>query len=192
MNKKKFLIVELEQGSTKWLEWRHHGIGASDAPIIMGENPFKSYSQLLHEKRGPTRDSFKNAAMVRGTLLEPEARKRYIAKKGIHVNPVCLQSISYDWLRSSLDGLTLAHDAAVEIKCGQSVYRKAALSHTVPQYYYGQLQHIMAITDFNELDFFCYWPHYPELLLSVKRNEEYIKRLLDTEYKFWELVSKNA
>ncbi len=192
MTAKNFLIVELQQGSSKWLEWRHNGIGASDAPTVMGENPFKSYSQLLHEKRSPKKESFKNAAMIRGTTLEPEARKRYIAKKGIHVTPICLQSIRHDWLRASLDGLTLTHDAAVEIKCGQSVYRKVALTRTAPRYYYGQLQHIMAVTNFKELDFFCYWPGYPELLVSVKRNEEYIKRLLDAEYKFWELVNENA
>jgi len=40
-----FKIVTLEQGTQAWREWRHNGIGASDASTIMGENRFKSAAQ---------------------------------------------------------------------------------------------------------------------------------------------------
>ncbi len=186
-----FKIIELQQGTAKWLEWRHGGIGASDAPAIMGENPYKTYNQLLVEKCGPARDSKKNKAMLLGTRLEPEARSRYIQSKGISVSPVCVQSTSLDWLRASLDGFALESNTAVEIKCGQSVYRRSSQSGTVPEYYYGQLQHILAVTNLNELDFFCYWPGLPELLFTVERNDKYIKRLLLKEQDFWERVVKN-
>src|SRR5262245_42846183 len=91
-----FIIVELQQGTPEWREWRHNGIGASDASTIMGENPFKSAAQLLQEKRGLAQDSYQNAAMARGIELEPEARRRYIAKTGRDVRPACLQSTRYD------------------------------------------------------------------------------------------------
>ncbi len=120
-----FTIVTHEQGTDAWREWRHNGIGASDACTIMGENRFKSAAELLREKRGPARDFGQNAAMARGTELEPEARRLYVAKTGRDVRPVCLQSTRYDWLRASLDGLAVNHDAVVEIKCGQSAYRTA-------------------------------------------------------------------
>jgi predicted phage-related endonuclease len=29
-------VIEHEQGSAAWLHWRHGGIGASDAPALMG------------------------------------------------------------------------------------------------------------------------------------------------------------
>jgi predicted phage-related endonuclease len=70
----------------------------------MGENRFKSAGELLHEKRGPALDFGQNAARARGTELEPEARRRYVAKTGRDVRPICLQSTRYDWLRVSLDG----------------------------------------------------------------------------------------
>ena len=66
-----FTIIELVQGTREWLEWRHKGLGASDASTIMGENRFKSAAQLLQEKRGPAQDFGQNAAMARGTELEP-------------------------------------------------------------------------------------------------------------------------
>ena len=45
-----YTIVNLRQNTPKWLEWRGQGIGASDAPAVMGENPWKSADYLLKEK----------------------------------------------------------------------------------------------------------------------------------------------
>jgi putative phage-type endonuclease len=186
---RQFAGGELEQGTKEWLEWRHEGIGASEAATVMNENRFESASALFQKKWNPTiLDSYQNAAMALGTKLEPEARRLYVAKTGKHVKPVCVQSFRYDWLRASLDGLAENHDAVVEIKCGASVYKKVAQSHSVPVYYYGQLQHILAVTDLDSLDFWCYWPDNPPLLLEVARDDEYIGRLLNKELEFWNRV----
>ena len=187
-----FIIVELQQGTSEWLRWRHNGIGASDASTIMGENPFRSAEGLLREKCSPTRESFQSEVMALGKRLEPEARQRYIAKTGKAVSPACVQSSQYDWLRASLDGLTTDHDAVVEIKCGASVYRAASQSGSVPDYYYGQLQHTLAVTGLHSIDFWCYWPGKPELLLSVERDGAYIERLLNRELEFWNQVQRYA
>ena len=187
-----FTIVTLEQGSDAWREWRHNGIGASDASTVMGENRFKSASELLREKCGPARDFDQNAAMVRGSELEPEARRLYVAKTGREVHPVCLQSTRYEWLRASLDGLTINYDAVVEIKCGQSAYLRTSQTRSVPDYYYGQMQHILAVTGLDSLDYWCYWPGCTPLLIPVPRNPSYIERLLNTELEFWNRVQRNA
>jgi putative phage-type endonuclease len=192
MKTKCFEIVQLPQGSFEWLEWRHKGIGASDAPTIMNENPYKTLQELLEEKCGPPSDINKNEAMIRGTKLEPEARKRYITKTGIDVHPACLQSTRYNWLRTSLDGLSVTQDSVVEIKCGESVYRKTALYNSVPDYYFGQLQHILAVTGFERIDFWCYLPNRPGLLINVDRDEDYIEQLLNRELEFWEKVRENT
>jgi len=186
------IVANIEQGTDAWREWRHNGIGASDASTIMGENRFKSSAQLLQEKRGPARDFGQNAAMARGTELEPEARLLYVAQTGRDVRPACLQSTRYYWLRASLDGLAVSYDAVVEIKCGQSAYRTASQTRSVPDYYYGQVQHILAVTGFDSLDFWCYWPGYPPLLIPVPRNVAYIERLLNRELEFWNLVQRNV
>ena len=44
--------ITLEQGTAEWLAWRTQGIGASEAPAILGENPWKSRRALLAEKTG--------------------------------------------------------------------------------------------------------------------------------------------
>jgi putative phage-type endonuclease len=100
-----YTIVELQQGTPEWRNWRNNGIGASDAPIIMGENPWNRPAQLLSEKIGTTKGFEGNAATARGAALEPEARKLYEASNKVRVSPVCLQSNRYEWQRASVDGL---------------------------------------------------------------------------------------
>jgi len=179
-----YRIVDLEQGTEAWLNWRDQGLGASDAPTVMGENPWKSRAKLLEKKRRRVRPPV-NAAMARGTALEPKARSRYEILTGIVVRPVCLESTSFQWLRASVDGLSEDGLSVVEIKCGESVYNKSASSGRVPGYYVGQLQHILAVTGLEAIDFWCYLPRRPEVHLSVQRDQRYIDRLLRAEEKFW-------
>lgn len=185
-----YTVVDLQQGTTEWLEWRSNGIGASDAPAIMGENPWKSATQLLSEKIGTVAKFEGNAAMARGTALEPEARKRYEEISQVSVTPACLQSNMHTWLRASVDGLATDGSAVVEIKCGESVYRKTASSRQVPSYYIGQLQHILAVTDLPHIDFFCWLPSRPAIHLRINRDDRYIARLIVAEQTFWQQFTK--
>ncbi len=180
-----YKIVDLDQGSPEWHAWRSRGIGASDAPAIMDENPWKSREWLLKEKLNESKVRM-NEAMRRGTQLEPEARSRYERFTGIKVRPVCLESKEIDWMRASLDGLAHDGNTVIEIKCGTSAYKHATNKGRPPGYYIGQLQHILAVTGLSRIDFWCYLPGRPEIHLPIDRDDGYIERLIETESKFWE------
>jgi len=182
-----YTIVNLRQNTPAWLEWRSQGIGASDAPTIMGENPWKSADYLLREKCNCI-DYGSNPAMARGNALEPEARRSYERRFGIRIPAACLQSTKHEWMRASIDGLATDGSTVVEIKCGESVYLKAATTSEVPDYYFGQLQHILAVTGLHEINFWCYLPRRPEVHIIVGRDDSYIKRLLEAEHIFWQRV----
>lgn len=184
VNRPPYKIVDIAQGTAEWQEWRNQGVGASDAPAIMGENPWKSREQLLKEKLNGLSFS-PNAAMALGTALEPEARNRYGRRTGVNVRPECLQSTRFDWLRASIDGLAPDGSSVVEIKCGEKLYEEVASTRHVPRHYFGQLQHILAVTGLSKIDFWCYWPGRPEVLLCQDRENRYIDRLMETEQKFW-------
>jgi len=152
------------------------GFGASDIPVLMGENPWKSIKKLLKEKDGYG-GNYKNRAMQRGTMLEPEARREYSKKVGFDVNPVCLQHKEYFWARASLDGISSNRKNVVEIKCGESAYRKSQKG-IVPKYYYGQLQHILFITGLHLIDYWCYLPGREGRLIQVQRDDIYISNVI--------------
>lgn len=185
--------INLEQGSLAWHAWRKDGIGASEAAAILHENPWKSRATLLAEKCGRIQAGFPNAAMAFGTATEPAARDSYSARTGIPMAPVCLQSTARPWQRASLDGLSADGSRAVEIKCGEQALAVTAKLGRPPPYYVGQLQHILAVSGLDAIDFWCYLPGRPSVLVTVARDEAYIGRMLLAEAAFWaEVVAFRA
>lgn len=179
-----YSMVKLEQGTPDWLAWRFEGIGASDAPAIMGQNPWKSRAKLMREKR-ERRIVKMNAAMLRGSQLEPEARQSYENKFGKAVPPACLQSARHSWMRASVDGLTPCGSTVIEIKCGEGAYWQSSVTGEVPSYYMGQLQHILFVTGLSSIDYWCYLPSRPEIHIQVSRDETYIEKMIEAEKLFW-------
>ncbi len=53
---------DIAQGTDSWHEWRSSVIGSSDAPVIMGENPWKSAKALVEEKLAACRTCVTNAS----------------------------------------------------------------------------------------------------------------------------------
>ena len=47
----KFKVIDLDQDGEAWHAWRATGLGGSDAPTILGQNPWKSPDELLFERR---------------------------------------------------------------------------------------------------------------------------------------------
>ena len=185
-----FDVIELEQGTEDWHLWRCGGIGASDAPVIMGETRLKSIDALRHERETTWFRPTISSLMARGMRLEPIARDAYCCHIKFTVAPMCLQSKSKPWMRSSVDGICLERSHVVEIKCGESAYRSTSAS-TVPFYYYGQLQHILAVTNFASIDFWCYLPNKRPKLARIARNDWYIRTLVQREEDFWDSIKDN-
>ena len=183
-----FHVLDLEQGTREWLDWRHSGIGASDASTVMGDNRFQSPSELLYQKKNKI-NTEPNEKMRLGTSLEPDARDLYIEETGMLVEPQCLQSKEYSWMIASMDGITDDYAHIVEIKCGKSAYWQANKGN-VPSYYYGQLQHQLMITGLDLVDYWCYWSGYEGILQTVTRDERYIGRLLRAEKEFIEKLNE--
>ena len=131
--------------------------------------------------------------MALGLRLEPEARAYYGRTVGEGVEPVCLESTERPWLRASLDGLSAEGDRVVEIKCGRGAYWRTAQTGQPPEYYYGQLQHVLAVTGLSAIDFVCYFPPESPICVSIQRDDAYIAELLKKEEAFWnELTRRRA
>lgn len=114
--------VDLEQNTEAWLEWRSHGIGASDVPTIQGNSPWKTPYQLWQEKTGLVEapDLSGNPNVQRGNNFEEEANSCFEEKYGVFALPVCGQGQGEAaHVRVSYDGLFTKNGGVVnlEIKC---------------------------------------------------------------------------
>jgi putative phage-type endonuclease len=70
-------IEQLHQNTPEWHRWRQQGIGASDAPVIMGDGTFKSPRTLWSIKTGRMQEGAAGLAARRGRELERLARQVY-------------------------------------------------------------------------------------------------------------------
>lgn len=179
-----YLIDDLEQGSSDWLDWRRRVIGASDAATIMGENPWASSKSLLEEKLGLLRPFRGNAATREGQRLEEFARESLEKKFGHKIMQTVVQDSKDPFFAASLDGIDSSKTRIYEIKCGLKSYAKTKDTGTVPSYYVAQLQHIMMVTELESMIFVAYRPEERLIVFEVARDERYIKRLRKEELSF--------
>lgn len=181
-----FFQANLEQGSDEWKYWRKGVIGASDAPIIMGENRWQSAKFLLEEKLGIHPEFAGNAATREGNRLEEEARRLLAKKFKIDLAPSVIQDGELPFLAASLDGIDRKHSQVFEIKCGAKAYELVSSKGEIPGYYYGQLQHILMITQLDKIVYAAYRPFTRLITIEIERNELYISKLRASEIKFAE------
>ncbi len=139
-------IVQLVQGSDAWHAHRRGLRNASETPAVLGVSPWCTQYQLWLLKTGRAQPEV-NEAMRRGTALEPAARAAYEVQTGLVMQPLVLQDGMYS---ASLDGMTLAGELIVEIKCpyrGQaSALWQAVEGGEVPPYYAAQVQHQLMVS----------------------------------------------
>jgi putative phage-type endonuclease len=185
-------IERLQQNTPEWHRWRRQGLGASDAPIIMGEAAFKSPRMLWSIKTARMHEEAPGPAARRGRELERPARQAYEREIGIQMEPLCLVHDQLEWMRASLDGLSFDGSTVLEIKCPNNVRdQSAARNGSVPPHYYAQLQHELEVSRAEELH---YWSFDGSAgsLVRVRPDRDYLKRLLDAEAAFWRLVRENV
>ena len=181
------IIKDYTQGSPEWLDMRKEHIMASEAPIIMGMSPWKTPLQLWEEKLGIKESPLSNFAMRRGIELEPLALEAYNKHTGNDASPCVVFSEEFQWMGASLDGLSKCQKIVVEIKCpGKKDHDLAALGE-IPPKYYAQLQHQLYTSGNNLLHYFSY-SEESFYLIEVKRDEEFMQRMIKAELEFWDMM----
>ncbi|MGA7761347.1 MAG: YqaJ viral recombinase family protein [Candidatus Binataceae bacterium] len=185
-------IERLQQNTPEWHLWRQQGLGASDAPVVMGEAAFKTPRMLWAIKTGRTQEGASGLAARRGRELERLARRAYERQSGIQMEPLCLVHDKLRWMRASLDGLSFDGSTVLEIKCpiGADSQAAAKRGHIPPQYY-AQLQHQLEVSGAAEVHYWSF-DGRAGALIRLTPDREYQKRLVEAEARFWELVKENV
>lgn len=153
-------IVSLTQGTKEWRDWRGKGLGASDAPVVMGVSPWQTAFELWTVKTGLCQPSEPHpaavAAMRRGNDLEPAARELAEQVTGIAFPAIAGEHDEYAFIRASLDGYheafevvdgkTLNASTILEIKCPGKADHADAVKGRVPKKYGVQMQAQFLVT----------------------------------------------
>lgn len=185
MIEKIYNIIDLMQGSVEWYDFRKGKIGASMAPAIMGVSPFQTPKQLWEEivletSRPPS------SAMIRGSMMEKVALEWVRNEFKVDYRPIVTQSKEHPWMIASLDGWQdhmLSLPPILEIKCPGMETHLKALEGKIPENYYPQLQHQMAVTGSKDA-LYVSFDGESGISIVVERSEEYIQKLISSEMAF--------
>jgi len=188
---KLIMTVEQMQDKAAWLEARNKGIGGSDASVIVGLNSWKSPFQLWLEKTGQTEpeDLSDNEYVYWGTTLEEVVAREFTIRTGKKVvRRGLLQHDDIPYLLASVDRLVVGEDAGLECKTANGFAAKAWDGDNVPDAYYVQCQHYMAVTGAQTWYIAALIGGNHFVWKEIPRNEDDIKALLEAEAEFWRKV----
>ena len=181
------MIVDLQQNTPEWLEFRRNKIGASDAAAIMGVSPWTTPYQLWQKKLGLVGEKEKSFAMKRGSDLENEALNCFNAEMGLSLHPQVVKFRCYDWMIASLDGFD--GSIAVEIKCPNKEDHTTAIKGMVPKKYMPQLQHQMMCAELHSMWYYSFDGTHGAAV-KVVADKEYQQQMLEKEIEFYKCMKE--
>lgn len=184
-------VRDAEKDHGKWLAVRSSGIGGSDAATIMGLNPYKSVYQLWMEKTGQAEppDLSGNQYIYWGSKNEANIAEWFAEVTGKKVRKLgTLRNRSHPFMLANVDREIMGEEAGLEIKTAGVSQYKYWKDDEVPDTYYCQCLHYMAVTGAEA------W--YIAVLIGgneakwkkIDRNEDDIRALIEAEADFWDKV----
>lgn len=179
-------VIELEQNTDAWLKFREDKIGASDANVIMGVNPWETPYKLWQRKNKLIPEQEENSAMRRGKNLESEALRLFNESFGYNLKPTVGVHDVVSYLMASFDG----YDGKVfcEIKCPNEIDHQLACNGIVPEKYLPQICKQFIVSDCDRMFYVSYKPgnYYKELAVVEVQGSFFTKEYID------DLLSKVA
>lgn len=191
MATKLLMTVEEMKDRDKWLKFRNLGIGGSEAAVIVGMNKWKSPFQLWLEKREEVEpeDLSDNEYVYWGNVLEQVVADRFCELTGKKVQRRgLLQSEEYPFMLASVDRMVVGENAGLECKTANGFAGKQWEDDEVPDAYYIQCQHYMAVTGCERWYIAVLIGGNKFIWKCIERNPHDIDILISAEKAFWNKV----
>lgn len=174
----------------EWLKIRKLGLGGSDMSAVLGVNQWRSPLDVWLDKTSDTVAEQENEPMYWGNILEDIVAQEFAKRTGYKVrnNNFTLQSEQHHYLLANIDREIVGLDAGLECKTANAFKAEEWQGDNVPDAYYVQCQHYMAVTGKASWWIACLVGGNTFYYKEIKRNEEIIRAIIDTGREFWRLV----
>lgn len=176
-----------EMSHEQWLEMRKQFIGGSEAASILGRNPYSSKYDVYLQKTGEAEPLEQNEAMYFGTILEDVVAKEFQTRTGKKVRRrnAILTHPKYPFMGANLDREIVGEKALLECKTA-SEYKSGDWENGVPDHYYYQVQHYLAVTGYEKAYIAALVGGNKFYIREIERNDLAIDILIEEEKNFWE------
>ncbi|EPU1613171.1 lambda-exonuclease family protein [Campylobacter coli] len=178
-----YKIIDLEQGSGEWLNFRKGKIGASMIASCVGiKGAFSSKEEARDIILG-LKEVYQNEAMRRGNEYEPLIRARVEFLHSVSITPVVLQSLENEMFIASLDGID-ENGVIYEFKYSQDEYDFIKKNKKPSDKYYAQVQFQLYISGKEKCIFVAMNKEEEIVECEVLRDEAYQEWLVKSVKQF--------
>jgi hypothetical protein len=178
--------IECEQGSPEWFAARAGIPTASEFATVLakGKGGGESVTRrkymlsLLGERMtGEVVESYTNAHMERGKVMEQEARDLYLFRTGAQ-SRLAGTFVNDEIGAGASPDSVIGEDGLLEVKTKlPHLQLELLLAGGLPAEHKAQVQGQLLVTGRKWVDFVSYWPKLPIHIVRVERDEEYIATL---------------
>ena len=182
----------------QWLKLRTTGIGGSDAGAVLGLNKYSTPLSVYLAKKDFA--GFEgNKATEWGNILEEPIRQKAKAELGIEIEtvPGMFSSKGRYFMNANFDGLVFVEGekeiagTAVSGLGGHEIKTSRTgdgfTDEEIPDSYYAQVQHYMAVTGLPWFILTVFiFDRYEGRHYVIPRNDDFIGQLVEAEMDFWE------
>lgn len=180
-------VLTLDMSREDWLRERQNGIGGSDSSAILGFNPWKSPFELYIDKTSDTVQEIDNEAIHWGNVLEDVVAEEFTRRTGIKVrrrNEI-FRHKEHDWMIANIDRDVVGERALLECKTTNAFNADAWEGDQIPPAYMCQLQHYMAVLDYEKAYIAVLIGGQKFVWKEIARDEEFIELMIEHEKDFW-------
>ncbi|HIC9363698.1 TPA: lambda-exonuclease family protein [Campylobacter coli] len=178
-----YKIIDLEQGSVEWLNFRKGKIGASMVASCVGiKGAFNSKEEARDIILG-LKEVYQNEAMRRGNEYDPLIRARVEFLHSVSITPVVLQSLENEMFIASLDGID-ENGIIYEFKYSQDEYDFIKRNKKPSDKYYAQVQFQLYISGKEKCIFVAMNKEEEIVECEVLRDEAYQEWLIKSVKQF--------
>jgi putative phage-type endonuclease len=189
--------IQLVQGTPDWHAHRKQHRNASDTPAVLGVSPYKSRSQLLHERHTgitPDTDQFTQQRYDAGHRAEALARPLAEEIVGDDLYPV----VGVDGpFSASFDGLTMDSRFGFEHKLLNEdlrsvLWREGVTGASLPEHYRAQMEHQLMVSGAEAILFMASeWTEGGELIEELHTWYTTDRELRDRIVAAWEQFERD-
>jgi putative phage-type endonuclease len=181
-------IINVPQGSPEWHEERRKGIGGSDAAAILGLSKWNTPMTLWMEKTGVATEQERTQEQARGNFLEGGILEWYqwrTEQKVERINGI-IRSEENPIMQFSPDGIADGR-IVVQVKTAliDDEWGEEGTDQIPPEYLI-QVQHEMAVVNFNVAHVPVLFPHFDFGLYIVHADAELQQMIRAAEQEWWE------
>lgn len=176
---------ETEEGRLRWLKLRKDYIGGSEAAAALGLSRYQSPIELYYNKTEESVSMEDSERMWAGRMMESTIAQMFADRTFKHVvkQPFFYSHPVHSFMGANIDYGVYAENAGLE--CKNTTNRTDFADGKVPDEYYLQCQHYMAVTGASRWYLAYLLDGWRFNYVTIERDEHLINMLIEGQRSMW-------